>query len=91
MVIGLGIEFSPLSGCVLKILIFFKTVCLNFVSLSFYVCMPSWVYMHHVYADACRSEARVSDPFELELEMVVNFLVWVLGQTQALCRSSVSS
>ena len=39
----------------------------------------------HVYAAGCGGQKRASDPLELELKVVVDYLKWVLGN--ALCSS----
>jgi hypothetical protein len=43
-----------------------------------------YIYMHmtvyvHMHSDACRSQKKVLDPLELELQTVVNSWKWVLG------------
>ena len=41
--------------------------------------MCAFVNVCHMSADTCRGQKRASEPLELELQMVVSFLMWVLG------------
>lgn len=50
--------------------IFFLFTCL---------CVPTGILLHHVYASACKSQRRVLDLLELELQ--VSHVMWVLGNT----------
>lgn len=39
------------------------------------MCVPAWIYVHHIYTDA----EIALDPPEVELEVIVSYLIWVLG------------
>lgn len=39
------------------------------------MCAPTWIYMHHIYAGA----QIELDPPELELQVIMSYLIWVLG------------
>lgn len=43
------------------------------------LCVPTGILLHHVYASACKSQRRVLDLLELELQ--VSHVMWVLGNT----------
>ena len=51
-----------------------------------YMCLPAYVYVHHVDAEACRGQKKESDPLELKLQAVVSCQTWVLG-TRAWART----
>lgn len=35
-----------------------------------YMCLPAYVYVHHVDAEACRGQKKESDPLEWEFQTV---------------------
>lgn len=45
----------------------------------------------HMDAGACGTHKKVLGPLELELQVVVSQLAWVLGTKQVLCRSRACS
>lgn len=52
--------------------------------------VPVGVYMHYVHVEAYRGQRRVSDPLELELQVVVSCLRWMLG-TEPMCSARAVS
>lgn len=61
------------------------TVGLFFSDLFLFVCVC--MYMH-IYVGTRRGRRKMSDPQELELQMVVSWPVWVLGPLQVLGSST---
>jgi hypothetical protein len=49
---------------------------LNFSLLYF---MIIYVYMCHVHLGACQGQKMELEPWELELQVLVSCLIWVLG------------
>lgn len=79
---------------------FFKFVDLSFIFLKHvYVCARVRVLasMHHMCAGAGRGQKRVTDPLEMELQIIMGCLTWGLGNRSparaihALNRRAISS
>ena len=49
-----------------------------------YACVSGCMYACYMQAGVCGGQERVLDPLELELQIVVNHLTWVLGTEQNL-------
>lgn len=43
------------------------------------VCVSTWVYVHHVHDRAQGGWKKTLDPWELEFQVIVNTLRWVLA------------
>ena len=54
------------------------------------MCVPEGVYIHHGQAWATRGAQRLLD-LELELQMVVSHLTWVLGTEPRSCALTTES
>lgn len=48
--------------------------------------VPACVYVHHMYADACRGQMSIPDTLEQGLQVALSLLVQVLA-TRVLCKS----
>jgi hypothetical protein len=54
---------------------FYKDIHITFM----YMCgLHAWVYMHHMCVEAHRDQKMALDSLELESQMVVSHLMWVL-------------
>jgi hypothetical protein len=51
--------------------------------------MYVFVYAYVLVSDGSLWVDEVSDPVELELQVVVSYLIWVLGQTLVFWKSAV--
>lgn len=67
--------------------------CLTFKNICFFIwmCIPDWVYLHHMHAGPGRTQQGVSVLLELELETVVNGHVDTGNKTQVLLKTSECS